>query len=226
MEEEEVLQPIDRNYLTEWEAEVCQIAIADICRLSSLWQKLGLLTEAICSVCTVISWKTATTLKCSPLVAYTKTILVFNFNKKHRTSLIQGRHSLVEFLSVKTNKRKCMKEVSIRLLWKSVHGYSSSEVSDERNPIQVRSGADGIDRKLCILHKSIAIVLDDHVSSHRAKLVLGQRTFYGYTIFPFLRVLCAISSRDARNWYSTRRDYAKSKYILFRHSLWYISTFV
>lgn len=103
----------------------------------------------------------ARALKSFTLVSCPVLVVLQNFLKKYKKTLIQTGQSVVAFPSVETRKSECMKKADTEDPQKTVNNYSMHQVMDAEDLIQATSGAEEKGLMVHTLHQPIRSILED-----------------------------------------------------------------
>lgn len=138
----------------------------------------------------IISNRTVTKLKSSALVAYQVHVVLLNINEEYKKRLIQCEHRSVEFLPVEIEKCEGMRYADIGGSRESVYVYSTSQVLDAEESVQVASGTKGRERKMCTLHRLMRMVVDDLESIYTAEVYARSKSIMKLNYFLILKAYC------------------------------------
>lgn len=127
--------------------------------------------------------------------------MLLKFSKKYKRRLIQEQHSLVAFLRVETEKSEYMGRKDTGTTWWSVYKYCTSQLLSAEDSKQMSPGAEKRGKKICILHQSMEVVLDNEESSYAMRLAARMKNIVERSNFPILLYYyCDTLESKTINW--------------------------
>lgn len=139
--------------------------------------------------------KTVMISKSSSIVAHPILMVLLDFKKEYKKSLIQTRHCLAAFVSVETERSDGRRHEDIGGPSELVYRYCTSQVLDAEGLLQAASGTEKRKRKMWILHRSMPMVLGDVESTCTTRLRTRSKINVDLNCFPFSRPIVVISPK-------------------------------